>query len=148
VFTPIENIEYISYDELITEQGRNKLQFIDEDAYNRLLDYFQSTFYDVKTKGTRFNQKGVTVRISSSYNQNSNRVYRNWDCNLESDFGSVFFKKNQYNYGLLISNFPSDDARNTIGESGIKIITSGKREWREQETIVENNSMYKISDVA
>ena len=88
------------------------------------------------------------MRISSAYNQNSNRVYRNWNCNLESDFGSVFFKKNQYNYGLLISNFPSDDVRNTIGETGIKIITSGEREWRNQETIVENNSMYAINEVA
>jgi hypothetical protein len=148
MFTPIENIVYISYDELITEQGRNKLQFIDEDAYNRLLDYFQPTFYDVKTKGTRFNQKGVTVRISSAYNQNSNRVYRNWDCNLEADFGSVFFKKNQYNYGLLISNFPEDDGRNTIGETGIKIITSGEREWRNQETLVQNDSMYSVDEVA
>jgi hypothetical protein len=146
VFTPIENIVYISYDELITEQGRNKLQFIDEDAYNRLLDYFEPTFYDVKAKGTRFNQKGVTVRISSGYNQNSNRVYRNWDCNLESDFGSVFFKKNQYNYGLLISNFPLIDARNTIGETGVKIITSGEREWRNQETVVQNDSMYSLDE--
>lgn len=142
VFTPIENIEFISYNELITDQGRNKLQFIDEDAYNRLVSFFQPTFYNGETKGTRFNQKGVTVRIASGYNQNSNRVYKNWSCNLDADFGSVFFKKNQYNYGLLISNFPEDDARNTIGQTGIKIITSGEREWREQETLVQNDSMY------
>ena len=146
VFTPIENIEYISYEELITEQGRNKVQFIDDDAYNRLLDYFQPTFYDVSTKGTRFNQKGVTVRISSSYNQESNRVYKNWNCKESDDFGSVFFKKNQYNYGLLISNFPEDDARNTINQTGIKIITSGEREWRSQETMVQNSSMYSSSE--
>ena len=100
VFTPIENIEFITYDELITDQGRNKLQFIDDQAYNRLISFFQPTFFNGETKGTRFNQKGVTVRIASGYNQNSNRVYKNWDCNLNSDFGNVFFKKNQYNYGI------------------------------------------------
>lgn len=145
IFTPIENIEYISYDELITNQGRNKLQFIDDQAYERLLSFFQSTFYNGETKGTRFNQKGITVRIASSYNQNSNRVYKNWNCNLNSDFGSIFFKKNQYNYGILISNYPSDDARNTIGISGVNIITSGEREWRAQETLVQNDSMYNVA---
>ena len=145
MFTPIENIEYISYDELITNQGRNKLQFIDDQAYERLLSFFQSTFYNGETKGTRFNQKGITVRIASSYNQNSNRVYKNWNCNLNSDFGSIFFKKNQYNYGILISNYPSDDARNTIGISGVNIITSGEREWRAQETLVQNDSMYNVA---
>lgn len=146
VFTPIENIEFISYNELITDQGRSKLQFIDEEAYHRLLSFFQPTFYNGETKGTRFNQRGVTVRIASGYNQNSNRVYKNWNCTLEADFGSVFFKKNQYNYGLLINNFPSEDARNTKGETGIKIITSGERVWREQETVVQNDSMYCMGE--
>jgi hypothetical protein len=148
VFTPIENIEFISYDELMTDQGRYKLQLIDDEAYSRLLSFFQPTFYNGETKGTRFNQKEVTVRIASGYNQNSNRVYKNWNCNLESDFGNVFFKKIQYSYGLLISNFPSDDIRNTIGQTGIKIITSGDRDWREQETLVQNDSMYIVNGVA
>jgi hypothetical protein len=148
VFTPIEKIDFISYDELITDYGRNKLQFIDEEAYYRLLSYFQPTFFNVETKGARFNQRGVTVRIASSYNQNSNRVYKTWNCDLKSDFGSVFFKKNQYNYGLLISNYPADDIRNKTGVTGVKIITSGEREWRTQETLVQNNSMYSLDHVA
>ena len=148
VFTPVVSVEFISYAELLTDEGRNKLQFIDEDAYNRLVNFFDPTFYNGETKGTRFKQKGVTVRIASGYNQNSNRVYKNWNCNLDSDFGSVFFKKNQYNFGLLISNFPEDDTRNTVGQSGIKIITSGEREWRAQETIVQNDSMYSIDEMA
>ena len=68
---------------------------IDEDAYSRLLSVFEPTVFNEGTKGMKFNQKGVTFRVSSSYNQNSNRVYKNWNCNLKSDFGSVFFKKNQ-----------------------------------------------------
>jgi hypothetical protein len=148
LFTAVESIEFISYSDLITEQGRNKLQFIDDLAYNRLISFFQPTFYNGETKGTRFKQKGVTVRIASGYNQNSNRVYKNWNCNLDSDFGNIFFKKNPYNLGLLISNFPTDDARNTLGETGVKIITSGCRIWRSQETTVLNNSMYIDDEVA
>jgi len=67
---------------------------------------------------------------------------------LKSDFGSVFFKKNQYNYGILVSNYPNDDSRNKIGVSGLKIITSGKREWRSQVTLIQNDSMYSLSRVA
>ena len=148
IFTPIDNIEFITYEELITEEGRNKLQFIDEDAYSRLLSVFEPTVFNEGTKGMKFNQKGVTFRVSSSYNQNSNRVYKNWNCNLKSDFGIVFFKKNQYNYGILVSNYPNDDSRNKIGVSGLKIITSGKREWRNQVTLIQNDSMYNLSRVA
>lgn len=142
IFTPIIETEYVAYEDLITEEGREKLNFIDNDAYHRLLDYFEPAFYDVLTKGTRFKQKGVTVRISSNYNQESNRVYRNWNCDIGDDFGSVFFKKNQYEYGLLISNFPKDDERNTLGLAGVKIIRSGKKEHRSQHTIIHNGSMY------
>ena len=148
VFTPIDNIEFIAYEELISEEGRYKLQFIDEDAYSRLLSVFETKVFNEGTKGMKFNQKGVTFRVSSSYNQNSNRVYKNWKCNLESDFGSIFFKKNQYQYGILVSNYPEDDFRNKIGFTGIKIITSGVREWRNQETLTQNNSMYNLKDVA
>ncbi|AIY12555.1 hypothetical protein [Cellulophaga baltica] len=141
-FTPIEQIETLTYKELLSETGRECLSFIDDEAYHRLLDYFESTFYNVSTKGTRFKQKGVTVRIASGYNEVSNRVYRNWYCNLDDDFGNIFFKKNPYQYGVLISNYPMDDKRNTLGFTGIKIIQSGKKEWRNKETDVENNSMY------
>lgn len=144
-FTPIEDIKTLSYDDLMSEAGRASLSFIDDAAYHRLLDYFDPTFYDISTKGTRFKQKGVTVRIASSYNPASNRVYKNWGCQLNSDFGSIFFKKNPYNYGILISNYPIDDDRNTLGFTGVKIFKSGKQEWRNQETSVQNNSMYGSS---
>ncbi|MGP1994072.1 hypothetical protein D9V96_019475 [Zobellia laminariae] len=148
MFTPIVSIEELSYSQLIADGGREKLSFIDDDAYDRLLDYFESTFYEVSTKGTRFKQKGITVRIASSYNQNSNRVYRNWDCSLQHDFGSVFFKKNPYEYGILISNYPEGDERNASGFTGIKILRSGEQEYRSQETNVQNNSMYGNDEAA
>ena len=148
VFTPIKHIKSLTYKEMLSESGRESLSFIDDDAYHRLLDYFEPTFYNVSTKGTRFKQKGVTVRIASGYNQASNRVYRNWNCNLEADFGNIFFKKNPYQFGILISNYPKDDKRNTLGFTGIKILKSGKQEWRDQETNVQNNSMYGDRDSA
>jgi len=144
-FTPIDQMETLGYEQLLTETGREKLSFIDNDAYQRLLAYFDSNFYDVSTKGTRFKQMGVTVRIASSYNNTSNRVYRNWDCNEDDDFGNIFFKKNPYNYGILISNYPVEDDRNTLGFTGIKIIQSGKQQWRNQETNVVNESMYGLN---
>lgn len=145
-YTPIIDIDSIAYEDLISEEARETLSFIDDNAYLRLLDYFDDSFFNAATKGTRFGQKGVTVRISSSYNQGSNRVYRNWNCNIDDDFGNIFFKKNQYEYGILISNYPIDDSRNTLGFCGVKIIRSGEREWRVQETNINNSSMYGIQN--
>lgn len=145
-FTPIIEIIELTFDEIITEEGRERLNFIDDEAYHRLLDFFEPTFYNVATKGTRFKQKGVTVRIASSYNSHSDRVAKNWNCNLDSDFGNIFFKKNPYEYGILISNFPTHDGRNNIGFTGIKIIRSGSKEWRNQETDLLNKSMYNPED--
>lgn len=145
IFTPVVGIETISYEELITEQGREKLSFIGDDAYERLLGYFTPNHYNVQTKGTRFQQRGVTVRIASAYNQSSNRVYKNWKSDLDSDFGNIFFKKNHYEYGLLISNYPASDERNLIGFSGVKIFQSGDPETRNQITSIENRSMYNIA---
>jgi hypothetical protein len=144
IFTPVVDIESINYDDLFSDDAREMLNFIDDDAYLRLKGYFDSSFFDSSSKGTRFGQKGVTIRMASSYNQESNRVYKNWDCSINDDFGNLFFKKNHYEYGLLISNYPVNDSRNIIGFCGIKIIRSGKKEWRSQETIVQNNSMYAI----
>lgn len=142
VFTPIVSVDIMSYDELLKDDSRELLDFISTDAYNRLLGFFQPSFYSESTKGTRFKQEGVTVRIASSYNQKSNRVYRNWNYTKNDDFGNVFFKKNSYEYGILISNFPIEDERNTLGFCGIKIMQSGAKEWRSQATNVENSSMY------
>ena len=140
--TPIVDIKTLSYTELLTESGKDALNFINDKAYHRLLDYFDDAFFNVNTKGTRFNQKGVTVRIASTYNQKSNRVYKNWNCKIGEDFGNVFFKKKKYEYGLLISNFPIDDPRNTLGFCGIKILQSGEEEYRKHISTTVNNSMY------
>ena len=84
----------------------------------------------------------MTVRIASSYNPESNRVYKNWSADFNSDFGSVFFKKSSYEYGFLISNFPLEDNRNKIGVCGIKIFKSGTPHLVSQETEITNYSMY------
>jgi hypothetical protein len=141
-FIPIENIRTVSYENLKTENGRKKVSFIDDDAYERLLSYFESDFYNFHSKGVRFKQDNVTVRIASGYSEKSNRVYNNWDCNIKDDFGNIFFKKNQYNFGILISNFPIDDIRNKLAFTGIKILQSGKMQWRNQKTDTLNDSMY------
>lgn len=142
IFTPITDIVTIDYNDLQSEAAREQLDFISDEGYKRLLEYFEEAFYDVNTKGSRFNQKGVTVRIASGYNEQSNRVYKNWDCRTEDDFANIFFKKNQYEYGILISNYPVNDDRNKLGFCGIKIVVSGKREFRNQDTSTLNDSMY------
>ena len=120
----------------------NELSFIDDRNYEKLLNCFKEEFYNTITKGFRLNQEGVTVRIASSYNPESNRVYKNWFAGLKNDFGSVFFKKNNYEYGLLLSNFPDHDERNKIGVCGVKIFKSGIPFLATQDTSVYSTSMY------
>ena len=145
---PIEKINFFTYEELKTDKVRNQLSFIEDQAYDRLLGFFQPSFFEGGSKGTKLKQDKVTVRIASSYSEKGNRVYNNWNCDLDSNFGSVFFKKNKYDYGLLISNYPDNDQRNKIGVQGVKIFKSGNEEYRSQETLVQNNSMYCKDQVA
>ncbi len=142
LFTPIENIEFFSKEDLKNLSIREKLSFIDDENFQKLKKCFESEFYNQITKGYRLNQEGVTVRIASSYNPDSNRVYKNWTSDLNSDFGSVFFKKNNYEYGVLISNYPVDDPRNKLGVTGIKIFKSGIPYMASQNTSVMSQSMY------
>jgi hypothetical protein len=147
-YTPILKITTLNYEELLKEKGREELDFINDSGFHRLLDYFDDAFFNISSKGTRFNQKGVTVRIASTYNPKSNRVYKNWNCKVGDDFGNVFFKKKHYEYGLLISNIPVNDPRNTLGFFGVKIVVAGKREFRQQISSTINKSMYRDNDKA
>ena len=142
-FIGIDNIDEVNHQQLLSDEGRQKLDFIDDDAYDRILSFFKPSFYEVASKGTRLNQKGVTVRIASSYSNQSNRVYKNWNTNIHGDFGNVFFKKKLYKYGILISNYPENHNNNTIGFTGVKIFKAGIEVYKKQETNIVNNSMYE-----
>jgi hypothetical protein len=142
VFIPIKEINSYSIDELLKDEVRQKLSYIDNQGYEKLLSCFKDSFHENKNKGYKFNQEGITVRIASNYNQESNRVYKNWNSGKMDDFGNVFFKKNTYEYGFLISNYPLEDSRNKIGFCGVKIFRSGEPYMCDQDTSTTNNSMY------
>jgi hypothetical protein len=141
-FTPIKEIQSFSYEDLLNDETRNKLSYLDNEGYKKLINCFDESFVENKNKGYKFNQEGITVRIASNYNEVSNRVYRNWNVSKEDDFGNVFFKKNNYEYGFLISNFKEDDPRNSIGFTGLKVFRSGEGYTCDQDTSTTNNSMY------
>ncbi|MBL7471378.1 DEAD/DEAH box helicase [Robertkochia sediminum] len=143
MFTPIVKMEQYTYQDLLTEKVKEALYFLDEEAYDRLLAMFKPEFYERNTKGERFKTEGVTVRIASSYNSKSNRVYNNWECTMNADFGNIFFKKQQYEYGLLISNYPAHDDRNPKGFCGVKVLQSGSPVYKSQKTSVVSPSMYR-----
>ena len=142
MFTPIREIQSFSYQDLLSDETRNKLSYLDNEGYKKLLSCFDESFVENKNKGYKFNQEGITVRIASNYNEFSNRVYRNWNVSKEDDFGNVFFKKNNYEYGFLISNFKEEDPRNSIGFKGLKVFRSGEGFMCDQDTSTNNNSMY------
>jgi hypothetical protein len=148
LFVPIKSIDTLDYDDMIGDFGREKLSFLSNVAYERLVSFFKPTTYDGTTRGIKLHEENVTIRLSSSYNNESNRVHRNWNFDKTADFGNVFFKKNEYNYGILISNFPKDDPRNELDFTGIKVFQVGQNEIREQHTDVDNNSMYGNKDAA
>lgn len=146
IFTEIDSVEEISFEEMSKNSGRDKLFFLNNESYNALLDLFTAKYYNNMPKGFKLNAQDVTVRIASSYKLNDNRVYKNWPCGLTDDFGSVFFKKKSYKYGLLISNYPAEDARNLNRFCGIKIFKSGLRKYLLRELGVLNTSMYSLNN--
>lgn len=141
-FTSIDDIYEISESKLFTDEGRSLLSFLNNESYDKVFCFFQPEFFENGSKGTKLGAKDVTVRIASSYKKDDNRVYNSWDASMKEDFGSIFFKKNSYNYGLLISNYPKEDIRNHTGFTGIKVFVVGKTEMRERITDIENKSMY------
>ncbi len=143
MFTPIKEIHSFSYEDLLKHETRNKLSYLDNEGFEKLLNCFDESFVKNKNKGYRFNQEGITVRIASNYNEISNRVYRLWNLSKEDDFGNVFFRKqNNYEYGFLISNFKEEDSRNSIGFRGVKVFRSGESFMCNQDTSTTNYSMY------
>jgi len=57
-FTKISDIVKINYNDLITNEGRKNLDFINDEAYERLISFFKKEFYDVNAKGARFLSEG------------------------------------------------------------------------------------------
>ena len=143
VFTPILSVDLITIQELVAGK-HEKLSFLSSEEINKIIRVFDSKFID-ESKKQRLNINETTVRIASSYSDD-NRVYKSWDSTIHSDFGSVFFKKRDYNYGLLISNYEISDPRNKIGFRGIKIFKSGDAVYRDQQTVTINDSMYSLEE--
>ena len=143
IVRPIKSVRSITIEDLVKPHVKEQLSFINDTYYNKLLNYFEKETYNSETKGARFGQNGVTIRLASSYKKDDNRVYKNWKSSVVgADFGSIMFKKQDYDYGILISNYPVDDDRNTIGFCGIKVLESSEPLEVEQETVTENTSMY------
>lgn len=82
------------------------------------------------------------MRLASGYKLADNRVYKNWDATKDRDFGNIFFKKEIYEYGLLIINYPEDHPNNIEGFCGVKVFKAGKTEMRERKMNIINGSMY------
>ncbi len=143
IVRPITNIRQFSFGDLILDSTRDELDFLDDDHYDLLLSFFREDFYSRNTRGTRFNQDNVTVRIASSYRQEDNRTFKLWrTVETGDDFGSVMFKKQEYRFGILIINYPENDERNEVGFRGIKILESGNAFEQDQITTTRNSSMY------
>lgn len=145
-FIPVTQIEQISIDEMKTiSQCKNLISKIGKENLRKLLDVFNWSKYDVTNgcTGFRLNDPAmqITVRAASSYN--NNRLYTIWNnLTVKSDFGSAFFKKRDYKYGILCSNYPVGHPKNLIGFCGIMLVKSGIRETRTESFFIENSSMY------
>lgn len=144
VFTPIINVDTITVEELIVGK-HEKLSFLSKEEIDKVINVFNSKFIN-EPNTMRLNLNKTTVRIASSYNHDDNRVYKNWGSTINSDFGAVFFKKREYDFGLLISNYKTSDQRNKIGFTGIKIFKSGNPVYKDQQTVTINDSMYSLEE--
>ena len=143
--------DYFDLDiEELRAKGRGKLSFLTDDQFKSLLSFFVFSVYS-DVSSVRLGNTGVppadktTVRVASNYNLlEDNRVFKNWKSveNPNADFGSIFFKKTPYAYGILVSNFPVGHHKNRLGFCGVRVLQSGDRQMVSQELSTQNNSMY------
>ncbi len=146
VIRPIRSVETFSVEQLVAGQKRDQLTFLSDEAYEKLLDFFTPEIYE-GSKSMRFGENGVTIRLSSNYRLGDNRVEKNWENSVVgADFGSIMFKKENYEYGILISNFPIDDSRNNLGFCGIKVLESSSPIRVERLTNTDGDGMYKTGN--
>ena len=149
-FTPIaEEPIKIEYNEIITTSGRNKLHFLDDDAYNQLLSAFEENVWKDDSRKFRLKSKKskTTIRLASGYKSHDNRVYKLWNkYKTGADFGDVMFKKKDYLYGILISNIPLRETgyrgnTNEISFCGVEIYKAGPPTSQSSITSTNNHSM-------
>jgi len=150
--TIIDHLEKYTYQDLLKADVRIEVaKHIGVEQFNRVMETFEAKYYKDDDKSLAFSKKfrlkdatrNTTIRLASSYKSSDNRVYKIWNnITLKSDFGSVMFKKHDYDYGILISNFPIGHHKNTIGFCGIMLIKAGKTAIVKQEISVDNDSMY------
>lgn len=150
-FIPVEEIETISIEELSTiSQRKNLISKIGKLNLKKLMNIFDWATYDLHGGGTGFRlndpAERITVRAASSYlndAKGNNRLYTIWrNLTTDSDFGSAFFKKREYEYGILCSNYPVGHPKNTLGFCGLMIVKAGKKITRTESFLIDNASMY------
>lgn len=146
--TVIDFFKNFSIAELNSATGKEEvIKNIGLDSYNRIMESFEPSIYRSETISNKFRLKDATgkstIRLASAYNIKSNRVYKLWPrVTMDSDFGSIMFKKKDYAYGILISNYPVGHAKNTLGFCGIMIIKAGKKKMFSQKIVIDNGAMY------
>ncbi len=150
-FIPVEEIEIISIDELCKfPQIKKLISKIGPTNLKKLMDIFDWKKYDLHGNGSGFRlndpARKITVRAASSYlndGRGNNRLYTIWkNLTTNSDFGSAFFKKRDYQYGILCSNYPVDHPKNTLGFCGIMLVKAGTKITRTDSFAIDNASMY------
>lgn len=151
VKTKVEEKTVFTFEELNTLSVQNEVVAkIGINNFNRLMEAFDWKRFDRKAGGENFRlndvSEQITIRVASSYGTDShgnNRLYTIWrNVTDDSDFGSVFFKKKDYAYGILCSNYPMSDLRNTLGFCGIMLVKAGEKISQSLTVDTENGSMY------
>lgn len=149
-FIPIETDPIkVSYDELKTYAGRLKLNFLEDDAFSQILKCFESCiWYEEASVRLKSKISRTTIRVASSYCVRDNRVYKLMgNYKKGDDFGTVMFKKKNYDYGILISNIPvgkksKNGIENDINFRGVEIYKASQKIFLSSDTITDNHSMY------
>lgn len=141
---PLEEVFDLDCQQIRTSEGRALLSFLCDEQYGNLLSYFELQAYQSSSSKRLGGKNSVaTMRLASNYNS-VERMKSLWSSAiLGADFGSVMHIKGNYDWGLLIYNYPENHPKNAINFSGVRIVKCGAKKTIMQEVSTNNNSMYE-----
>lgn len=141
-YYPIVNSFVIPIEKLFNSESERLLGFLNSDQIQVLAKYFDQECYDQKSRIGGLGDTNIQLRVASNYTK-TNSVYRYWNRGVEDNYKTIFaHNRIRSQYGILLSNYPSNDSRNELGFCGLKIFVCGEAVFQNRLAVVLNKSMY------
>jgi hypothetical protein len=140
-FTDIDHTFKLNYDQILSDKGKELLDFLGNDQYETLIKLFTPSVYEDGefVKGIHNENFHLTV---ASRNKKESKIYAYLEKDKGDNFRFFSQGKGSWKYGIVVANYPLGHTKNKIDFCGIKVFKSGKTYWKETTSSTVNYSQY------